>query len=159
MQTSEKRYEGNQPVLLKELLELALQVVVSVHFQCVLEEDSSAHQKMMKPIWNLKNYSSWGKPIENQLRWLLLKMINAYKQQGSVLLTITSNFYTFKANVSNLWKECLLQSWGRAVMCIMRQINDEQLRAVRPYLHTSGNHRLRPQSSPPWSSSDFAFAL
>jgi hypothetical protein len=43
IRTSEKGDEGDQPVLLKQLLQLALEVVVCVHFQGVLKEDSSSH--------------------------------------------------------------------------------------------------------------------
>ena len=43
VRASEKRDEGDQPVLLEQLLQLALQIVVGVHFQRVLEEDSGSH--------------------------------------------------------------------------------------------------------------------
>lgn len=56
--TSEQRDERHQSVLLHHLVQLVLQVVVSVSFQRVLEQDPAGHQQVVQPVGDVEDDST-----------------------------------------------------------------------------------------------------
>lgn len=72
-----------------------MQVIVSVQFQCIFEENSSSHQEVMQPVRNAENYPTCEVTVTYIYNVLLIDKGVAYSKEKKRKKRLQTSKYYF----------------------------------------------------------------